>query len=157
VSEVRLGLGLDTHPHADWRRLYLGGVLFEGEPGLLGHSDGDVICHALADALLGATGLGDLGEHFPDTDPAFEGMGGLDLLGRVVAMVLDRGFRPTGCDLTFLAARPRIAPRREAIRTNIASALQIPEDRVSVKATRPEGLGLSGDGAGCLALASVAS
>jgi len=131
-------------------------VRFEGETGLAGHSDGDVVCHALADALLGAGGLGDLGEHFPDTDPAYEGIAGLDLLARVVALLAERGLAPQTCDLTLLAERPHIAAHREEIRRNLAAALAVAPGAVSVKATRPEGLGLSGDGAGCVAVALVA-
>jgi len=156
MADVRVGLGIDLHPRSGARRLYLGGELFEGEGGLLGHSDGDVVCHALADAMLGAAGLGDLGEHFPDTDPALAGIGGLDLLGRVVTLVAAAGMRAERCDLTVLAERPAIAPHRQAIRGNLAKALGVAEDRVSVKATRPEGLGLTGDGAGCVALVVLA-
>ena len=157
MTQLRVGVGLDTHRHAAGRPLYLGGVHFEGEPGLLGHSDGDVICHALSDALLGAAALGDVGEHFPDTDPAYEGISGLDLLGRVVTMLAGRQLVPFACDLTFMASRPRVAPRRDEIRRNIAGILGIDLDSVSVKATRPEGLGLSGDGAGCLAVATISA
>jgi 2-C-methyl-D-erythritol 2,4-cyclodiphosphate synthase len=137
--------------------LYLGGVHFDGEPGLVGHSDGDVICHALCDALLGAAALGDLGEHFPDTDPAYQGIGGLELLANVVALLRNRDLQPASCDLTFIGARPAVAPRRAEMRRNIAGVLRVDAGRVSVKATRPEGLGLSGDGAGCLAVATVTS
>jgi 2-C-methyl-D-erythritol 2,4-cyclodiphosphate synthase len=153
VTEIRVGFGVDLHQWDSGRALYLGGVRFEGEPGLAGHSDGDVVCHAVADALLGAVALGDVGEHFPETDPAYEGIAGLDLLARVVSVLTDAGFAPRGCDLTLVAERPRIATRREEIRRNLAAALSIPLDRVSVKATRPEGLGLTGDGVGCLAVA----
>jgi len=156
VTDVRIGLGVDLHPREVGRPLYLGGVRFEGEAGLAGHSDGDVLCHAVADALLGAAGLGDLGEHFPEADPTYEGIAGLDLLARVVALLAERGLVPKGCDLTLLAERPLIAGRREEIRRNLAAALALTLDYVSVKATRPEGLGLSGDGAGCIAVASVA-
>ncbi|HXF57664.1 MAG TPA: 2-C-methyl-D-erythritol 2,4-cyclodiphosphate synthase [Actinomycetota bacterium] len=156
MTELRVGLGFDLHPWAVGRPLFLGGVRFEGEPGLAGHSDGDVVCHAVADALLGAAALGDLGEHFPDTDPALAGIAGLDLLGQVVARLAEHGLVPTGCDLTLIAERPRIAPHREEIRRNLAAALAVPVEAVSVKATRPEGLGLSGDGMGCLAVAQVA-
>jgi len=156
VTDVRIGLGVDLHPREVGRPLYLGGVRFEGEAGLAGHSDGDVLCHAVADALLGAAGLGDLGEHFPEADPTYEGIAGLDLLARVVALLAERGLVPKGCDLTLLAERPHIAGRREEIRRNLAAALALKLDDVSVKATRPEGLGLSGDGAGCIAVASVA-
>ncbi|MDP8956805.1 MAG: 2-C-methyl-D-erythritol 2,4-cyclodiphosphate synthase [Actinomycetota bacterium] len=155
MRDLRVGVGLDTHSHALGRPLYLGGVHFEGEPGLLGHSDGDVICHAVSDALLGAAALGDIGQHFPDTEAAYEGIRGLDLLARVVAMLRDRELRPASCDLTFIGDRPALAPRREEIRQNVASVLELDESRVSVKATRPEGLGLSGAGAGCLAVAAV--
>ncbi len=157
MSGVTVGIGLDVHSHAEGRALYLGGVLFEGEPGLLGHSDGDVICHALCDALLGAAALGDLGEHFPDTDPAHRGVGGLELLAKVFAMLRERDLHPASCDLTFIGDRPVVSPRRDEMRRNIAGVLQLDVGRVSVKATRPEGLGLSGDGAGCLAVAAVAS
>ncbi len=156
MAEPRVGLGFDVHPPDPRRELFLGGVRFEGEPGLGGHSDGDAVCHALADALLGAAALGDLGDHFPEADPAVAGIAGLDLLARVVALLRDRGLRPLGCDLTVIADRPAIAPRREEIRRNLAATLGLPVERVSVKATRPEGLGLAGRGAGCLAIATVA-
>ncbi len=157
MSDVRVGLGIDLHTRDTGRPLFLGGVAFEGEAGLAGHSDGDVVCHALADALLGAGGLGDLGQHFPDTDPRWAGARGLTLLEHVVRMLAERGLTPASCDLTFLAERPHLAPRRDEVRANLAGVLGIEVDRVSVKATRPEGLGLSGDGAGCLAVAIVES
>ena len=157
MTEMRIGLGVDLHPREVGRPLYLGGVRFDGEAGLAGHSDGDVLCHAVADALLGAAGLGDLGEHFPEADPSYAGIAGLDLLARVVALLAERGLVPKGCDLTLLAERPHIAGRRDEIRRNLAAVLTLTLDDVSVKATRPEGLGLSGDGAGCIAVASVAS
>jgi len=149
----RVGLGFDVHPRDDSRPLWLGGVRWDGEPGLAGHSDADVICHAVGEALLGAAGLGDLGDHFPDTDPATEGMRGLDLLGRCVGLVFDAGFRPSSCDVTLVAERPRLAPRRDEVRAALAEVLVIDPGAVSVKATRPEGLGLSGDGAAALAVA----
>ena len=105
--------------------------------------------------LLGAAALGDVGEHFPDTDPAFEGIGGLELLGRVVALIAEAGHAPGSCDVTVLCERPAIAPRRDEMRAALARVLDLPLERVSVKATRPEGLGLSGDGIGCLALATL--
>ena len=157
MAELRFGLGFDSHPRDDGRPLWLGGISFEGEPGLAGHSDADVLCHALADALLGAAGLGDLGRHFPDTDPAFEGMAGLDILSRTVDLVRTEGLEAYSCDLTLIAERPALAPRRDDVRRNLAAVLGIGDlGRVSVKAHRPEGLGLTGDGAACLALAVLA-
>ena len=153
MGELRFGLAFDSHPRDDSRPCLIGGVLFEGEPGLAGHSDADVLCHAVADALLGAAGLGDLGQHFPDTDPRFGDMAGLDLLARAVEMVRERDLVPTACDATLLAERPAIAPRRDEIRANLARILGVERFRVSVKATRPEGLGFTGDGAGCFAFA----
>ncbi len=156
MSDLRVGLGIDLHPWVQGRPLFLGGVRFEEEEaGLAGHSDGDVVCHALGDALLGAAGLGDLGEHFPDTDPAFDGIAGLELLSRVVALIAEGGCAPANCDLTVLAERPHLAPRRDEIRRNLAATLRVAPELVSVKATRPEGLGLTGDGVGCLAVALV--
>jgi len=149
----RVGLGFDVHPRDDGRELWLGGVRFDGEAGLAGHSDGDAVCHALADALLGAAGLGDVGEHFPQGDPAFAGIAGLDLLRRAGSLVAAAGLRPASCDVTVICERPAIAPRRGEIRAALAGALDLEVAAVSVKATRPEGLGLSGDGVGCLALA----
>lgn len=155
MAELRTGLGFDVHPRAPGRDLWLGGVPFEGEDGLSGHSDGDVVCHAVADGLLGAAALGDLGDHFPDDDPAVEGIAGLVLLGEVVERVREAGVVPDAADVTVIAERPSIAPSRRAMRERLASALAVPAARVSIKATRPEGLGLSGDGVGCLALVTV--
>lgn len=155
MNDMRVGLGFDVHPREGRRPLTLGGVRFDGEPGLGGHSDGDVVCHSVASALLGAATLGDLGDHFPDTDPAFEGIAGLDLLARVVSMLAGQGLAPRSCDLTVIAERPRISARREEMRRNLAATLVIQITEVSVKATRPEGLGLAGDGAGCLAVVTV--
>jgi 2-C-methyl-D-erythritol 2,4-cyclodiphosphate synthase len=155
VSEARVGLAFDVHARSAGRPLCLGGVVFEGEDGLAGHSDADVVCHALADAFLGAAALGDVGEHFPDSDPALAGIGGLDLLGRVVSLLEEAGRRPDGCDVTVICERPAIGPRRQEMRGAIASTLGIDVGRVSVKATRPEGLGLSGDGVGAMAIATV--
>jgi 2-C-methyl-D-erythritol 2,4-cyclodiphosphate synthase len=149
----RVGLGFDVHPPDAGRPLALGGLRFEGEHGLAGHSDGDVVCHALADALLGAAALGDIGQHFPETDPSLAGIDGPELLRRTVTLVREVGLRPEACDLVVLAARPHIERRRVEMRAALAGALDVHIDRVSVKATRPEGLGLSGDGAACLALA----
>ena len=149
----RVGMGFDVHPRDGRRELWLGGIRFDGEAGLAGHSDGDAVCHALADALLGAAGLGDIGEHFPEGDQAFAGIAGLELLGRTVELVAGAGLRPASCDVTVICERPAVAPRREEMRAALARVLDLEVAAVSVKATRPEGLGLSGDGAGCLALA----
>jgi len=157
VAEQRFGLGFDVHPWAAGRPLFLGGVRFPGEPGLLGHSDGDVVCHAVADALLGAAALGDVGEHFPDTDPKVAGIEGMDLLARVVAKIRVRGLAPFSADVTVVADRPAVAPVREEMRRNLATTLGVAVDRVSVKATVPEGLGLSGEGVGCIALAVLSA
>jgi 2-C-methyl-D-erythritol 2,4-cyclodiphosphate synthase len=152
----RVGLGFDVHPRAAGRDLWLGGVRFDGEDGLAGHSDGDVVCHGVADALLGAAALGDLGVHFPEDDPATEGIAGAELLARTVALVRRAGFAPVSCDVTVICERPSIAARRDELRGVLSEGLGVPVDRVSVKATRPEGLGLSGDGVGCLAIATIA-
>lgn len=156
MTEPLVGLGFDVHAFAPGRPLILGGVRFDAVEGLVGQSDGDVVCHALADALLGAAALGDVGEHFPDTDPAFAGIGGLDLLGRVVGVVATAGAHAVSADLTVIADRPSIAPVRDAMRRALCGTLGVPTERVSVKATRPEGLGLTGDGIGCLALVVLA-
>ena len=155
VSDVRPGLGFDVHPRDASRALWLGGVRFDGEAGLAGHSDGDAVCHAVADALLGAAALGDVGEHFPDTDPAFEGIGGLELLGRVVALVADAGHAPGSCDVTVLCERPAIAPRRDEMRAALARVLDLPRARVSVRPPARRASRFSGDGIGCLALATL--
>jgi 2-C-methyl-D-erythritol 2,4-cyclodiphosphate synthase len=152
---MRYGLGFDVHPRDPARSLRLGGVAFADEPGLAAHSDGDVVCHALCDAILGAAALGDIGQHFPDSDPALAGIEGTELVRRTVSLLAEAGFAPRSCDLVVLADRPRVSDRRDDMRRAIAGALGVGEDRVSLKATRPEGLGLSGDGAGCLALATV--
>lgn len=156
MTEFAFGLGFDCHPREAGRPLFLAGVHFEDEPGLSGHSDADVVCHAIGDAVLGAAGLGDLGDHFPDRDPKWAGISGPDLLTRVVRLVADEGMRPASCDVTVIAERPKLADRREEMRRNLAATLGMDVGRVSVKATRPEGLGLMGDGAGCLALVVLA-
>lgn len=156
MTEPLVGMGFDVHAFAPGRPLMLGGVRFDAREGLAGHSDGDVACHALADAMLGAVALGDVGEHFPETDPALAGIGGLELLGRVVGMVRTAGAHPVSADLTVIAERPSIAPVRDAMRRALCGTLGVPTERVSVKATRPEGLGLTGDGIGCLALVQLA-
>jgi 2-C-methyl-D-erythritol 2,4-cyclodiphosphate synthase len=155
MEAPRVGLGFDVHPRDRSRELWLGGVHFEDEDGLAGQSDGDAVCHALADALLGAAGLGDVGEHFSDTDPATAGIAGLVLLQGTVGMLAAAGLAPASCDVTVICERPAIAPRRDEMRAALAGALGLAVASISVKATRPEGLGLAGNGAGCLALAVV--
>jgi 2-C-methyl-D-erythritol 2,4-cyclodiphosphate synthase len=149
----RIGLGFDVHARDPGRALWLGGIRFDGESGLAGHSDGDAVCHAVADALLGAAALGDIGEHFPESDPGLAGIAGSELLTRTVTLVVGAGLRPSTCDVTVICERPAVAPRRQEMRAALAAALGLEVGAVSVKATRPEGLGLAGDGAGCLALA----
>ena len=156
MSDPAIGLGFDVHAFVPGRALWLGGLLFEEEEGLGGHSDGDVVCHAIADALLGAVALGDVGEHFPDTDAETVGLAGGELLVRALRLLADRGRAPVSMDVTVVCERPPIAPRRLEMRDRLASISGLPVDRVSVKATRPEGLGLTGEGIGCLALAVVA-
>jgi 2-C-methyl-D-erythritol 2,4-cyclodiphosphate synthase len=155
MVDLRFGLGFDVHRRDEARPLSLGGLRWDGEPGLAGHSDGDVVCHALADALLGAAGLGDLGGYFPASDPGLAGIAGSDLLRQAMSLVRDAGFDPDHCDLTVVAERPAVGGRRDEIRRVLAEAIGLEAGRVSVKATRPEGLGLSGDGAACLAVAVV--
>lgn len=151
----RVGLGFDVHAWGDDRPLWLGGVHIEHDRGLAGHSDGDVVCHSVADALLGAVALGDVGDHFPDTDPSVAGIAGATLLARTVMVLAEAGAVPVSVDVTVVCDLPPIAPHRSAMRQQLAVALGVPLERVSVKATRPEGLGLSGDGVGCLAVAVV--
>ena len=155
MAEPRVGSGFDAHQRDAARPLWLGGVLFDGEAGLAGHSDGDAVCHALADALLGAAALGDIGQHFPDTSPEIAGISGGELLSRIVILLRDAGFSPVACDVTILCATPMIGPHRDRMRRVLAQLLEVPIERVSVKGTRPEGLGLSGDGIGCWALATI--
>jgi 2-C-methyl-D-erythritol 2,4-cyclodiphosphate synthase len=143
---ARVGFGFDVHPYArDDRPLVLGGVCFEGERGLAGHSDADVVAHACADALLGAAGLGDLGSHFPDTDATWAGADSIELLTEVATRVRAAGFTPANVDCTVVLEAPKVGPRREEMQRRLASAVGAP---VSVKATRPESLGSLGRGEG---------
>ncbi|HVP39480.1 MAG TPA: 2-C-methyl-D-erythritol 2,4-cyclodiphosphate synthase [Candidatus Saccharimonadales bacterium] len=149
----RVGLGYDAHPVAAGRPLVLGGVRIESDWGLDGHSDADVIAHAIGDALLGAAGLGDLGMHFPPGEPRWKDASSLTLLHEIVHLVRGRGFRIGNVDATLLAERPRLDPHREAMREKLAATLGIPADRVSVKATTNEGMGFVGRQEGLAALA----
>jgi len=149
---VRTGLGVDTHAFAPGRPLILGGVDIPHEQGLAGHSDADVLTHAVIDALLGAAGLGDIGEHFPDTDPRFKDADSL-LLRSVVAYLAERGFVIGNVDATVVLERPKLAPYRDGIREALAAALGLPRTAVSIKATTGEGIGFVGRGEGAAALA----
>jgi 2-C-methyl-D-erythritol 2,4-cyclodiphosphate synthase len=155
---VRVGQGFDVHPFSDdpGRPLVLGGVRFDGERGLAGHSDADVIAHAVTDALLGAAGLGDIGQHFPDTDPAFAGADSLDLLRRAVADVRAAGWRPGNVDCSVVLEAPKLAPKRAAMQAALSDAVGAP---VTIKGKRAEGLGALGRGEGivCFAVAIVES
>jgi 2-C-methyl-D-erythritol 2,4-cyclodiphosphate synthase len=151
----RIGLGFDVHPFANDRALVLGGQAIPHAQGLSGHSDADALTHAIADALLGALALGDLGAHFPDTDPRWKGAKSLRLLAEVVALAKDRGFGVGNVDATIVTEAPKLAPHVPAMRANLADTLGIPLERVSVKATRPEKLGSLGRGEG-LAVHAIA-
>jgi 2-C-methyl-D-erythritol 2,4-cyclodiphosphate synthase len=150
---VRTGLGLDTHAFAAGRPLILGGVDIPHDQGLAGHSDADVLTHAVIDALLGAAGLGDIGQHFPDTDPQFKDADSMQLLRTVVAQLGERGLAIGNVDATVMLERPKLAPHREAIRAALADALGLPADAVNVKATTGEGMGFVGRGEGAAAMA----
>ena len=141
---IRIGHGYDAHRFASGARLVLGGVEIEFELGLAAHSDGDVLIHALCDALLGAAGLGDIGRHFPDTSPEFAGIDSRILLRRVVALVGAQGFGVVNADVTIIAQAPRLAPHLGEMRANIASDLRVETGRVNVKATTTEGMGFAG-------------
>jgi 2-C-methyl-D-erythritol 2,4-cyclodiphosphate synthase len=153
---VRVGTGVDLHRFSESaeRPLVLGGVVFEGERGLEGHSDADAIAHACADALLGAAGLGDLGAHFPDTDPAWAGADSIELLREVARRVREAGWEPGNVDCSILIEAPRLAPHRDAMQGRLSDAVGAP---VHVKATRAEKLGAfgRGEGVGCWAVAVV--
>jgi len=150
---TRTGLGIDTHAFAPGRRLVIGGVEIPHEEGLAGHSDADVLTHAVIDALLGAAGLGDIGQHFPDTDPRFEDADSIQLLRAVVVHLGDRGFAIGNVDATVVLERPRLAPYRDAIRDSLTAALGLASGDVNVKATTGERMGFVGRGEGAAALA----
>lgn len=150
---MRAGIGYDIHRFAEGRRLVLGGIEIPGESGLAGHSDADVLLHAIIDALLGAAGLGDIGQHFPPDDPRWEGASSLDLLARALALVREGGFEVGNVDATVIAERPRLAPHLPTMRERIAEALGIDASCVNVKATTNDGLGAIGRGEGMAALA----
>ena len=152
---MRIGQGYDVHRLAQGRRLILGGVDIPYEKGLLGHSDADVLVHAVMDALLGAAALGDIGQHFPDTDPAYEGISSIALLEKVGELLDGKGYVIENIDSTIIAQRPKLASYRPRMAENIAKALRVDVSRVSVKATTEEGLGFTGNGEGISSQAIV--
>lgn len=145
---MRIGQGYDVHKLVEGRSLILGGVTVPYEKGLLGHSDADVLVHAVMDALLGAAALGDIGQHFPDTDPAYKGISSIELLKIVGELLEEKGYVIENIDATVIAQRPKLAPYRPQMAANIAQALKLDVSRVSVKATTEEGLGFTGTGEG---------
>nr|WP_326125470.1 2-C-methyl-D-erythritol 2,4-cyclodiphosphate synthase [uncultured Oscillibacter sp.] len=155
MTNLRIGHGYDVHRLAAGRKLILGGVEIPWERGLLGHSDADVLVHAVMDALTGAARLGDIGKLFPDTDPAYAGISSLKLLAEVGRLLAERGFAVVNIDAVLLAQAPKIAPYKERMAENIAAALGISPEQVNVKATTEEGLGFTGDGSGMAAHAAA--
>ena len=152
---MRIGHGYDVHRLVEGRRLILGGVDIPWEKGLLGHSDADVLIHAVMDAFLGAAALGDIGKLFPDSDPAYKGADSLVLLGRVVQVLAENGYEIGNVDATVLAQRPKLAAHIPLMRDRLAAAMGVEPDQVSVKATTEEGLGFTGAGEGIAAHAVV--
>jgi len=150
---IRIGLGFDVHQLVPGRKLVLGGVEMPFERGLLGHSDGDALTHAICDALLGAAGLGDIGKHFPDDDPQYEGIASLILLARVNALLDQQGYQIVNIDATVIAERPKLNPHFPAMIEKLAQTLKISPEQINLKATRPEGLGPLGQGEGIAAQA----
>jgi len=150
---MRIGTGYDVHRLVPARKLVLGGVAVPFELGLLGHSDADVLAHAVMDALLGAAGLGDIGQRFPDTDESFQGANSLQLLKHVCDLLRENGYAIGNIDSTIIAQQPKLAAYLSAMRENLAKACGVPPDRVNVKATTEEGLGFTGRGEGIAAQA----
>ncbi|MDU2121436.1 MAG: 2-C-methyl-D-erythritol 2,4-cyclodiphosphate synthase [Clostridium celatum] len=145
---MRIGMGYDVHKLVEERDLILGGVKIPYELGLLGHSDADVLVHAIMDALLGASALGDIGKHFPDTDPKYKGISSIELLKHVGSLLTNHNYKIGNIDATIIAQKPKMAPHIPTMRENIASALNITLDQINVKATTEEGLGFTGEGLG---------
>lgn len=156
---MRIGTGYDVHRLVAGRKLLVGGVDIPFEKGLLGHSDADVLLHAISDALLGAAGLGDIGRHFPDTDQRFKGISSLNLLGEVCRLLEETGFKVNNIDATIVAEKPKMAPHIAAMVAHIAAAVKIDVSAVNVKATTTEGLGFAGraEGIASYAVCTVAS
>jgi 2-C-methyl-D-erythritol 2,4-cyclodiphosphate synthase len=155
MSEFRIGQGYDAHKLVENRKLILGGVDILSEKGLLGHSDADVLVHAIMDALLGAMALGDIGKHFPDTSKEFEGISSLALLSRVKSTMDEHGYSLVNLDSTVVLQRPKILPYIEKMRENIAKILNVEIGQISIKATTEEGMGFCGRGEGSKAMAVV--
>lgn len=151
--DFRIGQGYDVHRLVEGRKLILGGVEIPFEKGLTGHSDADAVCHAVTDALLGAAGLGDIGTHFPDTDPAYLGANSVELLKKATALLRERNWVPINLDITVIAQQPKIAPYASQMRTVLADALKIPGERVNIKGKTEEGMGFTGSGEGIAAQA----
>ena len=151
MTNLRIGHGYDVHRLVDERKLVLGGVEIPWEKGLLGHSDADVLVHAVMDALTGASRLGDIGKLFPDTDPAYAGISSLKLLAEVGRLLEEKGFVVANIDATLLAQAPKVGPYKQQMAENMAAALNIRPEQVNVKATTEEGLGFTGDGSGMAA------
>ena len=145
---MRVGLGYDVHKLVEGRDLILGGVTIQYEKGLLGHSDADVLVHAIMDALLGAAALGDIGKHFPDTDPAYKGISSIKLLSHVGKLLEEHLYVIENIDATIIVQRPKMAPHIETMRKNVAEVLGIEVDQINIKATTEEGLGFTGTGEG---------
>lgn len=150
---MRIGSGYDVHKLVEGRDCIIGGVKIPYEKGLLGHSDADVLLHAISDALLGAAAMGDIGKHFPDTDPQFKGADSRKLLSHVLRLISEKGYDIINIDATIIAQKPKMAPHIQKMRENIAETLQIDVDQVNVKATTEEGLGFTGAGLGIAASA----
>ena len=155
MTNLRIGHGYDVHRLVEGRRLILGGVDIPWEKGLLGHSDADVLVHAIMDALTGAARLGDIGKLFPDTDPAYADISSLKLLREVGRLLSEKGFAVVNIDATLLAQAPKVGPYRPRMAANVAEALGIDPEQVNIKATTEEGLGFTGDGSGMAAHAVV--
>ena len=152
---MRIGIGYDVHRLVSGRKLILGGTLIPYEKGLLGHSDADVLTHAVCDALLGAAGLGDIGLHFPDTDPAYKNISSLTLLARTRAQILNKGFTIVNIDTVIFAESPKIGSYRKNMQENLAASVEIDPSYINIKATTTEGLGMIGKGEGIGAMSVV--
>jgi 2-C-methyl-D-erythritol 2,4-cyclodiphosphate synthase len=154
-TDIRIGQGIDFHPFAGGRKLFLGGVEIPNARGLQGHSDADALSHAIVDALLGALALGDIGQHFPDTDPRWKGKASLFFVEHAAKLVADQGWKIANVDSTIVTEEPILRPYIEPMREKLAASLKIEKDQVSIKATRPEKMGALGRKEGLVALATT--